>query len=70
MNDLTKLTLNNGIDIPALGLGVLQSEGGEATSAVSTAVQAGYRLIDTGQRGAIDPDDATPAVIDLTIDGA
>jgi 2,5-diketo-D-gluconate reductase A len=26
--------------------------------------------IDTGQRGAIDPDDATPEVIDLTIDEA
>jgi len=41
------LELNNGVDIPALGLGVLQSEGGEATSAVSTALQAGYRLVDT-----------------------
>ncbi|HZB43322.1 MAG TPA: hypothetical protein VE487_20300, partial [Ilumatobacter sp.] len=26
--------------------------------------------MDTGQRGAIDPDDATPEVIDLTIDEA
>jgi diketogulonate reductase-like aldo/keto reductase len=41
------IRVNNGVDIPALGLGVLQSEGGEATSAVSTALQAGYRLIDT-----------------------
>lgn len=41
------ITLNNGLDIPAVGLGVLQSEGTEATSAVSTALQAGYRLIDT-----------------------
>lgn len=41
------IALNNGVQIPALGLGVLQSEGGEATSAVSTALQAGYRLIDT-----------------------
>ena len=42
-----KLQLNNGVGIPALGLGVLQSEGGEATSAVSSALRAGYRLIDT-----------------------
>lgn len=41
------ITLNNGVEMPALGLGVLQSEGGEATAAVSTALQAGYRLIDT-----------------------
>ena len=42
-----KLTLNNNVEIPALGLGVLQSEGGDATTAVSSALQAGYRLIDT-----------------------
>lgn len=46
MSDKT-ITLDNGAQIPALGLGVLQSEGGEATAAVSTALQAGYRLIDT-----------------------
>lgn len=43
----TTITLNNGVEIPALGLGVLQSEGAQATSAVSTALQTGYRLIDT-----------------------
>ena len=47
MNNIMNLQLNNGIEIPALGLGVLQSEGGEATSEVSTALQCGYRLIDT-----------------------
>ena len=41
------ITLNNGVAIPALGLGVLQSEGGEATAAVSTALRAGYLLVDT-----------------------
>ena len=41
------IPLNNGLQLPALGLGVLQSEGGEATTAVSTALKAGYRLIDT-----------------------
>ncbi len=28
MNDARLLALNNGVEIPALGLGVLQSEGG------------------------------------------
>lgn len=41
------ITLNNGVALPTIGLGVLNSEGTETTSAVSTALQAGYRLIDT-----------------------
>lgn len=41
------ITLNNGETIPALGLGVLQSEGAQAADAVSTALRSGYRLIDT-----------------------
>lgn len=45
--DIPTITLNNGIQLPALGLGVLQSEGLEAATAVSTALRAGYRLIDT-----------------------
>lgn len=45
--DVPTITLNNSIQLPALGLGVLQSEGLEATAAVSTALRAGYRLIDT-----------------------
>ncbi|GAA1974408.1 aldo/keto reductase [Microbacterium pumilum] len=46
MSDKT-IILNNAVEIPALGLGVLLSDGEEATAAVSTALQAGYRLIDT-----------------------
>ncbi|MGV8909007.1 MAG: aldo/keto reductase [Propionicimonas sp.] len=41
------ITLNSGGRLPVLGLGVLQSEGREATEAVSTALGVGYRLIDT-----------------------
>jgi 2,5-diketo-D-gluconate reductase A len=41
------ITLHGGVEMPALGLGVLQSEGDEATAAVATALRAGYRLIDT-----------------------
>jgi diketogulonate reductase-like aldo/keto reductase len=41
------ITLNNGVKMPALGLGVYQSPPEETTGAVVTALQAGYRLIDT-----------------------
>jgi diketogulonate reductase-like aldo/keto reductase len=41
------LTLNNGVTMPALGLGVFQSPPEETTAAVETALRAGYRLIDT-----------------------
>lgn len=43
----THITLNNGVKMPALGLGVYQSKPEETTGAVVTALQAGYRLIDT-----------------------
>ncbi|MGV9847786.1 aldo/keto reductase [Streptomyces sp. NPDC003442] len=41
------LTLNNGVRMPALGLGVYQSPPDETVPAVTTAIEAGYRLIDT-----------------------
>jgi diketogulonate reductase-like aldo/keto reductase len=41
------LTLNNGVTIPALGLGVFQSPPEETVTAVETALRDGYRLIDT-----------------------
>jgi diketogulonate reductase-like aldo/keto reductase len=41
------LTLNNGVAIPALGLGVFQSPPEETTAAVETALRDGYRHIDT-----------------------
>ncbi|WP_411029449.1 aldo/keto reductase [Spongiimicrobium sp. 3-5] len=41
-------TLNNGIEMPYLGLGVYQSENGqEVVDAVKWALEAGYRHIDT-----------------------
>lgn len=42
-----ELTLNNGITLPALGLGVFQSPPEETTAAVQTALEVGYRHIDT-----------------------
>jgi diketogulonate reductase-like aldo/keto reductase len=41
------LTLNNGVTMPALGLGVFQSPPEETTAAVEAALRTGYRLIDT-----------------------
>lgn len=41
------LTLNNGVAMPILGLGVFQSPPAETTAAVEAAIAAGYRLIDT-----------------------
>lgn len=41
------VTLNNGIEMPILGFGVLQIPDDETENAVLTALQAGYRLIDT-----------------------
>ncbi|MBT2548940.1 aldo/keto reductase [Arthrobacter sp. ISL-65] len=42
-----KITLNNGVTMPALGLGVFQSPPEETTAAVEAALAAGYRHIDT-----------------------
>jgi diketogulonate reductase-like aldo/keto reductase len=39
--------LNNGVELPALGLGVFQSPPAETSDAVETALRIGYRLIDT-----------------------
>jgi len=40
-------TLNNGVRMPLLGLGVYDTHGLEAENAVMTALETGYRLIDT-----------------------
>jgi diketogulonate reductase-like aldo/keto reductase len=41
------LTLNNGVQTPALGLGVFQSSPEQTVTAVESAIAQGYRLIDT-----------------------
>jgi len=64
-----ELTLNNGVTMPALGLGVFQSAPEQTTAAVEAALEAGYRHIDTaaaayidaldtGVRNGPDPDEA------------
>ncbi|RJS46574.1 aldo/keto reductase [Nocardioides cavernaquae] len=41
------VTLNNGVTMPQLGFGVFQVPDDETAAAVTTALQAGYRSIDT-----------------------
>jgi diketogulonate reductase-like aldo/keto reductase len=41
--------LNNGIEMPLLGLGVYDMHGEEAVNAISDALEIGYRLIDTAE---------------------
>ncbi len=41
------LSLNNGVELPALGLGVFQTPPDETRDAVHAALEAGYRHIDT-----------------------
>lgn len=41
------LKLNNGVEMPALGLGVYQSSSEQTVTAVKAAISSGYRLIDT-----------------------
>lgn len=47
MISVPNLTLNNGVEIPALGLGVFQTPPAETTDAVAEALRLGYRHIDT-----------------------
>jgi len=41
------LSLNNGVQMPAIGLGVFQSSPEQTATAVESAIAYGYRLIDT-----------------------
>lgn len=41
------ITLNNGVELPAIGFGVFQTPPDETRAAVSAALEAGYRHIDT-----------------------
>ena len=41
------IRLNSGCDLPVVGLGTYALHGSTCTNAVITAIQSGYRLIDT-----------------------
>jgi diketogulonate reductase-like aldo/keto reductase len=47
MNHTSKLLLNNGAELPPLGLGVFQTPPDETRAAVAAALSTGYRHIDT-----------------------
>jgi diketogulonate reductase-like aldo/keto reductase len=46
-NRIPGITLNNGVELPAIGLGVFQTPPDETRAAVAAALEAGYRHIDT-----------------------
>jgi 2,5-diketo-D-gluconate reductase A len=47
MSKVPTITLNNGVEIPQLGFGVWQVPDDDAGAAVRTAIEVGYRSIDT-----------------------
>ncbi|MBM9618254.1 aldo/keto reductase [Streptomyces zhihengii] len=47
MSQVPSITLNNGVAMPQLGFGVWQVPDDEAEQVVTTALEAGYRSIDT-----------------------
>ena len=47
MSKVPPIILNNGVEMPQLGFGVWQVPDDEAERAVATALEAGYRSIDT-----------------------
>ncbi len=46
-NSTQKITLNNGVEMPQLGYGVFKVPNDETEAAVTAAIEAGYRSIDT-----------------------
>jgi len=46
-HEATSITLNNGVEMPSIGLGVFQTPPEETRSAVAAALDTGYRHIDT-----------------------
>jgi 2,5-diketo-D-gluconate reductase A len=49
MATVPTITLNNGVEIPQLGFGVFQVKPDETAQAVQTALEVGYRHIDTAE---------------------
>ena len=45
--EASDITLNNGVEMPSIGLGVFQTPPEETRSAVAAALGTGYRHIDT-----------------------
>ncbi|GAA2677538.1 aldo/keto reductase [Actinosynnema pretiosum subsp. pretiosum] len=47
MEGMETIKLNNGVEMPAIGLGVFQSAPEETAAAVAAALEVGYRHVDT-----------------------
>ena len=47
MNEQKYIKLNNGVEMPMAGIGTFLLSPDEAEASVKSALQAGYRLIDT-----------------------
>jgi len=49
MSTAPTVTLRNGLELPALGMGTWPMDDAQTADAVATAVEAGYRLFDTAE---------------------
>lgn len=47
MNEMNYMRLNDGSRLPSIGLGTVNIKGAQGVNSVLTAIEAGYRLIDT-----------------------
>jgi diketogulonate reductase-like aldo/keto reductase len=47
VSTIPNVTLNNAVEMPIVGFGVFQVPPGETEEAVATALEVGYRHIDT-----------------------
>ena len=47
MSDVPTYTLNDGAELPAIGFGTYTLRGEEGVAAITSALEAGYRLLDT-----------------------
>ena len=46
-NSIPEITLNDGLTLPAIGFGTYKLKGNEGANAIQSAIDVGYRLIDT-----------------------
>lgn len=47
MNQVPEITLNDGLTLPVIGLGTYKLKGSMGVNAITSAINIGYRLIDS-----------------------
>ncbi len=47
MSQISEITLNDGVTVPAIGFGTANLKGSQGVSAMQNAIENGYRLLDT-----------------------